>query len=366
MKILNRYIISNFFGPFVYALLAFTGILILTEWLGMIELLVRMKTPILIVLEYLGLRLPSIFFDIVPSATLLAILFGFNELASRGEIAAMCAAGVSIIRISLPILMIALGISIISFFFTGFIGAKLNARAHQTMGEKIEHVSPKTKMYGISLRGQDNRVYHFGVFDNELGQIRDLTITESKGKNSPVLRIDAQFAQWQKDGWHLFNGVIRRFDEKHERHSLERFEVIRGQIRETPDDIWKILRSKKKRSENMTILELLDYIKLLKVSGAKFRGNLTDFYLKFSRPLVNLIIAIVGISLVFSSGHKGRGKVAGFGIALIVSFLYWGIMAVSRSLGQAGVLPPLLAACMPNILFLGLGVVMWWKIGSFS
>lgn len=350
MKILDRYITASFLGPFIYALLTFTGILILTEWLGMVRLLVRMDVPTLTTLKYLSLKLPSIFFQIVPCALLLAILLGFNGLIIRGEISALHSAGLSTVRICIPIIILASGLSIISFLW-GFIGPRFDVRANQVKQEEIEKISPKTKVYGASMLARGDRIYHFGIFDKELKEISLLTITEKR--DLPIRRIDACSARWDGQVWHLSDGVIRRFDEKGEEASLTRFKLIKGVISETPDEIWKILTSKKIRSEDMTIPELTDYIRLLKDSGGILRGRLTDLYLKFSLPLANLVIAVLGITLVFSLGHKGRGKISGFGIALIVSFLYWGMTAVGQALGHAGTLPPALAAWITNLLALG-------------
>ncbi|HAV43352.1 TPA: hypothetical protein DCX15_04980 [bacterium] len=363
MKILDRYLILSFSKSFIYTLITFTSILILTEWLGMVKLFIERKIPVSIVFEYLGLRIPSILAIIAPCAILLATLFTFNEFIYRGEITAMRIAGMSLIRLALPILSIALGISITSFFWTEFIANRFNARASKVLREKIRGLVPEIRVDGVSLLGEGGRIYHFGVYDRELNQIETVAITELGEGGLPICRIDARSAEWREGEWLLFDGVIRRFGETGEEGTPERFEVRSGEISERPDEIWKILGLEKERSAEMTILELWDSIRLLKRSGVGFRDKMTDLHLKFSFPMTSLVIAFVGISLVFSFGRRERKitRMASFGIALLVSFLYWGTVSIGQFLGYAEVVPPFLAAWMANILFFSLGVGLWLK-----
>jgi lipopolysaccharide export system permease protein len=49
---------------------------------------------------------------------------------------------------------------------------------------------------------------------------------------------------------------------------------------------------------------------------------------------------------------------AGFGISIIVSFLYWESIGIGRSMGHVGVLPAILAAWLANIIFGVVGIVL--------
>jgi lipopolysaccharide export system permease protein len=48
----------------------------------------------------------------------------------------------------------------------------------------------------------------------------------------------------------------------------------------------------------------------------------------------------------------------GFGLTLVISFLYYAVLRVGQTLGHNGVLPPLFAAQMGNLVFLVIGMIM--------
>ncbi|GAH43806.1 unnamed protein product [marine sediment metagenome] len=85
--------------------------------------------------------------------------------------------------------------------------------------------------------------------------------------------------------------------------------------------------------------------------------DLVELYLKFSVPFANFICFLLGAPLALRSG---RGGIAfGIIVALFLGFSLWAFLAICRAYGQIDVLPPILAAWLPNILFGGIGVFLF-------
>jgi lipopolysaccharide export system permease protein len=83
-----------------------------------------------------------------------------------------------------------------------------------------------------------------------------------------------------------------------------------------------------------------------------------DYYLKFALPFACVVLALVSLPLAV---HFGRGGgFTGILIALALFFLYVQGYLVSKDLG-ASMLPPMVAAWLPNILFALVGAFLLWR-----
>lgn len=329
--------------------MAFSGILLIIEWFTILPVAIRSKASISLQIEYLIFRFPSLLLLTTPFALLFSTIYTFNRLEVRKEITAMCISGIAPFRISLPILLLSLGLTIGSFLKMELVVVDSNRKASKLL-EEISGVKEEMEKRDVSLYGcGGKRLYHFGLFNNIDGRIDDVTIL------GQGIRIDARMARWKKDGWYLFDGVIRRFDENLLWEGIEWFDLRKGDIHETKEVIWKVLSSRRLRSEDMSLKELIEYIRILGDFGKKRSDKITDFHLRFSIPFINLIVVIFGTGISLMN----RGRMTSFGTSLLVAFLYWVAIATSRSLGHGGIVPPWISAWGPNILFLLIGVGVW-------
>jgi lipopolysaccharide export system permease protein len=112
----------------------------------------------------------------------------------------------------------------------------------------------------------------------------------------------------------------------------------------------------------MTFLDLRKYVIDLQSSGVDSTAEEVELFLKISVPLANMVVIFLGAPLALQS-HR-QGMAFGFGLAVMLGFGLWGALAVGRALGQNGTLPPLFAAFLPDITFLGLGIIFLFKARS--
>jgi lipopolysaccharide export system permease protein len=109
----------------------------------------------------------------------------------------------------------------------------------------------------------------------------------------------------------------------------------------------------------MNSLELARFIGLRKKAGADVSAISTGLYQKSSVTMAPLLLTLVGLPFAFRYGKKGA--VAGIGIALLLGLAYLVLGAALTKGGEAGSLPPLLAAWGAN-LFFALGAA-WGLLG---
>ncbi|MGD1317982.1 LptF/LptG family permease [Chryseobacterium sp. CBo1] len=120
-KILDRYIIKTFFGPFLFIFSVLFFIFIVNIiWIQLGQFMGKGLTTLQIMklLFYLGVSVVSM---VLPLTILLASIMSFGELGERYELAAMKAAGISLTRVMMPLLGVTTVLAILLYFFSNNI-----------------------------------------------------------------------------------------------------------------------------------------------------------------------------------------------------------------------------------------------------
>ena len=100
--ILERYILRNYIGPFLFSMSIITFVFIMDFIINYIDLFLEKGVKFHIVLQAFLLSLGHMFALIIPMAVLPATLMSFGNLASENEITAMKSSGISLYRMILP------------------------------------------------------------------------------------------------------------------------------------------------------------------------------------------------------------------------------------------------------------------------
>src|SRR3990172_574616 len=117
-RIISSYIFKEMAVPFlmVIAVLAITSLL--SKTLKLVELVINHGVGLAIVVKFIMFIMPSFLIYIIPMSFLIAVLITFNRLSSDNEITAMKASGLNILKMSMPVVFMALLAYIVSAFFT--------------------------------------------------------------------------------------------------------------------------------------------------------------------------------------------------------------------------------------------------------
>ena len=191
-----------------------------------------------------------------------------------------------------------------------------------------------------TLSGDAQRITYARTFDESTGIMSNVTIEEFQ--NEKLARVQtAKKATWKEDSWVLEDGNVYTVDEKEGVTSKAAFSKQVIPLNITPREInWE-----QKSINEMTLGELRGYVKVLERQNLPTSDLWTEIFMRFAIPLASLVFALLGAPL-------------GMGISVIVIFVYYGIMAFTTGLGKGGVIPPLLAAMLPNIICLVAGIFL--------
>jgi len=191
MKIIDRYIGTQFAGPFLVGVAAFVAILLgVGPVFDAARLVVRDGFPLTLVLQVFLLQIPSVIALTLPMGTVFAALMGSGELSSHGEIVAMRAGGVSIWRLATPVVLAGMCITILAFLFNEAIGPVSSAKASAMLREYV--LTTRDINEPMVLRVPDRGEAKLLVYADRLsvreGRMSNVTIIEFKGKRAPVFR----------------------------------------------------------------------------------------------------------------------------------------------------------------------------------
>ena len=99
----------------------------------------------------------------------------------------------------------------------------------------------------------------------------------------------------------------------------------------------------------MNFAQLRRYIDDLKASGYNVLEHEVALHRKFAFPLVTLIMTLIAVPFAVTTGK--RGAMYGIGVGIVLALVYWTAISVFAAFGAGGLMPPMLAAWAPNLLF---------------
>jgi len=356
VRIHDRYILSGFWRNFMLGLVAFLIIYVTVDVNEKIDDFYDYKATAGEIASFYLFQIPWIVVLVLPVSTLLSTVFTLGRLARENELTAFVASGTPLVRVSQPILVSALLISLGTMVFGEFVVPFSNRRADRIMEVDIKGQKEKDSYrYRTNLhyQGEGNRTWYAERYDVNVGVLIGVSIHQYDGPRL-VRRTDAKKAYWDGARWVFMDGAVREFKGGTETVvPFERLEL--PDLPERPEDIAK----EEVNPEEMNFLELQRYIAKVRRGGGEVDPYLVDLYFKFSFPFTSLIFAMIGVAL--SSAKRKPSMAAGFGLTLLISFMYYGILRIGQSLGHSGVIAPLLGAWLGNAVFILVGSVLLYR-----
>ncbi|HWP85305.1 MAG TPA: LptF/LptG family permease, partial [Terriglobia bacterium] len=351
--ILDRYVVRSFL--WYWAVVVATLVLlieIVTLFLDLLNDILRNRIPASMVIDYFVFLTPQLLYVTAPLGVLVAILISFAILTQNNEITAAKASGVSLYRLTLPVLLTAGLLSVALFFFETFYVPAANrhqdaVRNHIKGRPAQTYLSPGRRW----IVGEESRIYYYTFFEPSQGMMGGVTVFAfDPATHQLTRRVSAARARWEAslNGW-VFEEGWERVMRADAVETFQEFPVrFYPEFREPPSYFLKEVR----QYSQMNYPELRAYLQDLQQSGFDVVSLSVQLHKKLSFPLFALIMALIGLPFAFSIGK--RGALTGIAISLGIAIVFWGTDSLFEALGNLNQLPPAVAAWSPNLLF-GLG-----------
>lgn len=353
--VIDRYLIRQYLTFLGIATGIGAVLVVVVDLVQILDRFLRSKPPLLTILEHFLYRVPGELYKGLPMIVLIATVFLFLSLTRQRELDALKAAGVSLYRASLPILLVAGAISVLAVVFQEVALPDINAKADEVDRVKIRGQLPRhlQRQTQIWYRSSDTRFFRMALLDPVGRAMEGLTVIDIGRDFQLRERLDARTAQWTPEGWQLADGVLRSVGAQN-RVSSEPFTARLVPMPEHIDDFIQVQNA----PDTMSFLELRAYVSKLREGGRRVNRYLVQLYSKLSFPLVHVIMALVAIPFALVSPRSG-GRAVGIGIAIVIAVGYWVVHSVAVAFAQADLLPAALAAWTANIVFTGIGAALF-------
>jgi lipopolysaccharide export system permease protein len=108
--------------------------------------------------------------------------------------------------------------------------------------------------------------------------------------------------------------------------------------------------------DEMNLKELYLTIKNAERNGNDAHSLAMLFYLRIAVPWASVVLALVGATVGSRPQRSSSGM--GLGLSVVIVFCYYVIMSLCKSLGEYNFIPGLVAAWIPNAVFLTIGMFL--------
>jgi len=178
VRIINRYVLKEHIGPFVFALSALTSLLLLQYIARKFGDLVGRGLSWQVITEFMLLSIPFTVAMTLPMAVLVAVLHAFSRMASENEITALKAGGISTRSLMRPALVGSVFLAMFMLWFNDQILPRTNHEL-ATLQIAILRTKPSFALKEQVINGiKEGQLYlRAGYIDREQsGRLRDVTI----------------------------------------------------------------------------------------------------------------------------------------------------------------------------------------------
>lgn len=349
LQILDVYVMRSWLFYFVLLLLTFAGIYMVFDFFQLLGDIVKNHARPGLVLDYYRYLFPNIVYLMLPLSVLMATLVNFSLLTKSSQITAVKAIGVSLYRISLPVL--ALGALLSAGMFA--LGDQYLPETNQLQSAYRNEIKgrPAQTYFRPDVQwifGQSDRVYNYRFFDPDHNVFANLSVFEFDPVSFTMSRrIYALRAFWEPHipGWVLEDGWVRDLDGD----KVTAFHTFAVTTFKELDERPEYFKKEVKTSEQMSAGELRTYIRELRQSGFDVVPLSVQLNRKFSYPLIAFVVGLIGIPFSFTAGRKGA--LTGIALSIGIAIIYWSVSSLFEAMGNLGQLPPAVAAWSPDVLF---------------
>ena len=352
--IIDRYLVRSHVTFVLVGLAVAAALFVVVDLAQTLDRFLRVKPPLAYILEHFAYRLPAWLHDGLPIVMLVATIFLFLTLTRYQELTALKAAGISLYRISAPILLLGVGTAVAAGLFQELVLPRLNERGEEVDRVKIRgqlprHMQSRSRLW---LRSADTRFYRVELLAPGTSDLYGVTVLDVGPDFRLKSRLDARRAHWAGDAWEMKDGAFREARADGQIESVP-FTLTALNLDERIEDFTQI----QKPVAAMSYLELSEYVKRLEAAGFPARKYLVELDAKLAFPLVNLIMVVVAIPFALQAPRSTR--LIGVGLAIVIMVGYVVVHQAAVALARADLLPPLLAAWTANVIFLGLGLSLF-------
>ncbi len=361
IKLLDRYILRQFFTAALVSMAGFIIIYIAVDLMEKLDKFLDHHVPFPIVVEYYVNFTPQIIALILPVCLLLGSLFATGRMSMASEIVAMRSGGISLYRLMAPFVVASMLLCGAAVYFNGWILPRANVKVEEIIRDRVHEDLISSQQMDMYLQDSPSRIVSMADYSwvQKRGTKVSIQDFDPKDITRMVSRIDATVILWDstRNEWHLTDAVQRTFQTDTTAETIRALSAQESYRRFsfTPNE----LKDRLLKMDEMTNSELKRRIELKQRSGQDVAQDRVDYQSKYALAFSSLIVVLFGVP--FASRKKRGGLSFEFSIAIGIAFVYLTFSKIFQTFGYSGEAPPFLTAWLANILFFIGSLIVIWK-----
>ena len=349
IKRLDWYIIKKFIGTYIYSIALIISISIVFDVNENLAKFTQYHAPLrAIVVDYYLNFIPYFANLFSPLFVFISVIFFTSKLADNSEIISMLAAGVSFKRLMRPYMISCILISMLSFYLSAYViphGTVIRQNFETTYKNKRKNTAAEN----VQLQVGQGVIAYIQHYDNNYKRGFGFSLDKFENKKL-VSHMTANEIQYDtisdsKYHWTVRNWKIRQLKGLRE-HITSGMKMDTLIMMEPTDLVYS-----SGQQETFTSPELKDYISKQIGRGS---GNVVQYEVEYHKRIASSFASFIltTIGLALSSRKRKGGMGLSLGIGLALSFTYIMLQTVSSTFAINANTPPMLAAWIPNIVFI--------------
>ena len=315
MKTIHRLVLKSYLGPMVLTFFIVMFVLMMNIVWRYIDELVGKGLSAGIIIELMTYFMANMIPMGLPLSMLLAAIMTMGNLGENYELLAMKSAGMSLVQITKPLIILVSLVSVGSFFIGNNLVPNANKKLFSTLYDIRQQKQALEFQDGLFFNGIDNMSIRVSHQEPDTHLLHDVLIYDNRAANGNMNTIVAD------------SGYIRLSDDK--KYLLATDSVIMLPTRER-ERVWNQARTLAKNSRNMfafdesTAKEALNQLYRSKV----------EWHKKMSLPVSILIFFLIGAPLgaIIRKGGLGLPVV----VSVIFFVIYYMISLSGEKLAKEG------------------------------
>ena len=350
MSIFMRYMSRLFAARFAVILAGLAGLVLLLDVMAESSAIIAGADGAAGLWRYGWLRLPLIVSRLIPFSVLIAALLTLISLSRHHELVVMAGAGVSQLKLIAAFLPLAAVIAGAHFWIDDRLApasmTALDAWEESGYSSARPAAGGGGEVMWVRAGNDIIRLRRDGLGDERLGA---LSIFRRDGEGNLIERLDAAAAANDDGAWTLYD--VRRFDVAANRHSSAARIAWAGSL--LPSQISTL-------SSHPKMLSFSAVWRFVATPGYGSRPlYVYEIWLnrKLAVPFASLLMILLAVPLTQRfQRHGGAGATLALGIA--IGFCFFVFDGFTLAVGEAGLLPPWIAAWAPTLAFAGIGAAI--------
>jgi len=353
MKQLQLYIGKTIIGATLIVALLVAGLVVLLTLVGELGDVGHGGYTLMDAMYYVVLTAPLMFYQLFPLVGLVGALLALGLLSSRSELTVMRAAGYSLGQICLAVLNAALLLVIL----VTVIGETVcpdglqYANSYKTKLMSTDKATHTTT--GVWVKDHDNIIHIAKVLPHR--SLEGITRYKFDKNKKLVSESYSKWAVFRDNKWILLGVTRTVFGEDavktdHQQASLANFSIY--------PNLFGITQL---QPAEMSLIRLYTYVQYQVRHGQPVVSYRYSFWQRVLQPLSTAVMMFLAIPFVFGSLRS-----VSMGLRTLLGIIMGGsFYLLNKFLGPVSLVyqvPPFLAAVIPTLLFIGLGIYLMRRV----